>query len=273
MLNQHPQPAQVNFSEAYEKQLVPALFLPAAQILLEHAQPQPDERVLDVACGTGIVARLTAPAVGERGSVTALDISPPMLVVARGLPQPDGAKIDWRDGSALSLPFTDASFDLVLCQQGLQFFPDQLTALREMRRVLKPGGRVLVAVQQGLEQNPIYREFNAALVRHLGMPALAAPFSMGDAGQLERLLTDAGFTRIEVLPISHPVRFESAQVFIAISMFASAAAVTALSTLDEGVRAGLVEKIGQELRETLARYEENGTLVFPMAALIVRGYT
>ncbi len=125
MSQQPPPVAHENPAQAYESYFVPALFVPWTAVLLEHAAPRPGERVLDVACGTGVVARNAAPLVGSEGKVAALDISPAMLDVARSLPAPAGARIDWHEGSALALPFPSEAFDLVLCQQGLQFFPDR----------------------------------------------------------------------------------------------------------------------------------------------------
>jgi ubiquinone/menaquinone biosynthesis C-methylase UbiE len=113
-----------NPAETYEQYFVPAMFIPWATILLRYASPQPGERVLDVACGTGIVARLAAPLVGSNGQVVALDINSAMLAVARTLPAPSGATIHWQEGNAMALPSPDDAFDVVLCQHGLQFVPD-----------------------------------------------------------------------------------------------------------------------------------------------------
>src|SRR4030095_3648080 len=125
---QSPNPAEV-----YERYFGPALFTPWARALLEYAVPQTGERVLDVACGTGIVTRHVAPMVGAAGRVVGLDISPAMLAVARALPVPGGATIEWQEGNALTLALPDAAFDLVLWHQGLQFFPDRAADTREIQ--------------------------------------------------------------------------------------------------------------------------------------------
>lgn len=145
--------------ENYEKNVVTYSTGPLAAILLEHADPQPGEHVVDVACGTGVVARQTAPRVGASGTVAGVDINPVMLAVARSLPAPQGASIDWREGSASALPLPDAAFDLVLCQAGLQFFPDRLTALREMYRVLRLSGRAAISCVRSLEHQPASGSF------------------------------------------------------------------------------------------------------------------
>ena len=135
--------------EVYERELVPAVFGVWAPILVELAQPGPGERVVDVACGTGIVARIAATRVGPTGAVVGVDLNPGMLSVARSVVSTDsrsGGPLQWQEASADKLPFPDGSFDVVYCQLGLQFFADRAAALREMRRVLGPGGRLALMV-------------------------------------------------------------------------------------------------------------------------------
>ena len=120
--------------ELYERYLVPAITRIWASDLIDRAGPKPGKSLLDVACGTGVVARLAAERM-RTGRVVGLDLNEGMLAVARSVPI-TGAPIEWREGSALSLPFENRSFDLVLCQLGVQFFPDRSLALREMKRVL-----------------------------------------------------------------------------------------------------------------------------------------
>jgi ubiquinone/menaquinone biosynthesis C-methylase UbiE len=117
--------------------MVPALFATYAASLIAQAALQPGERVLDAACGTGIVARMAAPHVGETGHVTGLDLNAGMLEVARKGPTLHGAPITWQEGNLEALPFEEGTFDVVLCQQGLQFCPNRAAAVREMRRVLR----------------------------------------------------------------------------------------------------------------------------------------
>ncbi len=110
------------------------------------AVPQSGERVLDIACGTGVVTHLVVPHVGATGKVVGLDLNAGRLAVAQSLSSVSGITIEWREGDVNALPFPDADFDLVTCQQGFQFFPDRLVALREMSRVLVPGGRLALNV-------------------------------------------------------------------------------------------------------------------------------
>ena len=141
-------------AEIYERHMVPAIFGPWAEDLVALATPKPGERVLDVACGTGVVTRLVAQCVGPSGNVVGFDLNPGMLTVARGVPLPSGARVEWREGNVSAMPFPDATFDLALCQQGLQFFPDRPGALREVRRVLVSGGRLALSVWRPMQYSP-----------------------------------------------------------------------------------------------------------------------
>src|SRR5215472_13290367 len=116
------EPSQASPAQLFDQFFRPTLFTPWARSLLQRAAPQSGEQVLDLACGTGTVAQLAAPLVGAEGSVVGVDINPGMLAVAQGQPKPPGTAITWRQGDATALDLPDDSFDLVLCQQGLQFF-------------------------------------------------------------------------------------------------------------------------------------------------------
>jgi ubiquinone/menaquinone biosynthesis C-methylase UbiE len=140
----------LSVAEVYERSMVPAAFALWAADLLALLALQPGSRLLDVAGGTGIVARMAAPHTGATGVVVGLDLHGGMLAVARAQ-APTGV---WVQGSATALPCTTAAFDVVVCQQGVQFFPDRLAALQEMARVLRPGGRVAVVVWGALADNP-----------------------------------------------------------------------------------------------------------------------
>lgn len=155
-------------AELYERYLVPAITSLWAEDLAERADPKAGEAALDIACGTGAVTRLVAARM-KRGRIVGLDFNAGMLAVARSVP--GAASIEWFQGSALSLPFSDRSFDLVTCQLGLQFFPDRPLAVREMRRVLKPSGRVALSVYTSIERTPAAYAFVRALDRHLGPDA------------------------------------------------------------------------------------------------------
>jgi len=174
-MSQHePWPLGGNADALYERYLVPAIFGPWAVDLVALAAPQPGERVLDVACGTGVVARLLAPHVGATGTVVGLDPDAGRLAVARALPPVPGTVVEWREGDVHALPFPAAVFDLVSCQQGLQFFADRLTALREISRVLVPGGRLALNVWRSIRDNPGAAAMAEALEHHVSPEAAAA---------------------------------------------------------------------------------------------------
>src|SRR5690625_4166215 len=179
---------------AYERCLVPEFFAPCADQLFDLASPAPGQRVLDVACGTGIVARRASATVGDDGVVVGIDVNEGMLDQARAA-DPIGT-IEWQRADATALPFPDTSFDVVYCQQGLQFVPERGRAVREMHRVLRPGGRVAIATWRSLDDNPAFAEFVDVLHRQVGEKAatmIRAAFTGPDHDQIAELLSDAGF--------------------------------------------------------------------------------
>lgn len=264
------QPQPRSPAETYEQYFVPAMFLPWATILLRYASPQPGERMLDVACGTGIVARQAAPLVGANGQVVALDMNPAMLAVARAQPAPSGATIRWQEGNAMALPFPDDTFDVVLCQHGLQFVPDRAGAVREMRRVLVPGGRALVIVLQALARHPVFEALMESVARHLSLPvsAVMTPFALCDADELRSLFTATGFAKVAILPESTTVRFPEPERFVPLAVTSSAAAVPAFAQLEAPARAALLETVRGEIEPTIRRYRNGDSVTFPMFAHI-----
>lgn len=185
-------------AESYERRFVPAIGRPVAEGLVEEAALRPGERVLDVACGTGIVTRLAAERVGPDGAVAGLDPNPAMLAVARrAVTGP--APIAWHEAPAEDMPLDDDRFDVVLCGMGLQFFQDRAAGLREAHRVLIPGGR-LVANVPGPTPPPL-RWLREGLARHVSAEAASfvdAVFSLHDADELRSLAMEAGFRRPEI---------------------------------------------------------------------------
>jgi SAM-dependent methyltransferase len=186
-------------AENYQRYFVPAIATPVSAGLLETARLQPGERVLDVACGTGVIARLAAEAVGPAGSVTGIDLAPDMIDVARATRAPAEPSIDWHLGDATALPFPDATYDGVLCQMGLMFIPDRPAAIAEMRRTLSPGGRVVISTPGAIQ--PPFEILERALVEHISADLggfVRAVFSMHDPGTLTSLLRGAGLRDVTV---------------------------------------------------------------------------
>lgn len=195
----------------YEREIAPVLAQWTDE-LLEEARIAPAMRVLDVACGTGTVARRAARLAGSDGMAAGVDCSAEMLAAARVLAEQAGVEIEWREARAETLPFAGKSFDLVTCQQGLQFFGDRAAALSEMARVLGPGGRVALAVWRSLRHSPGLARMLEILERYTGAGSAAgarAPFSLGDAAEIRRLLAAAGFEDIRIKIAVRGVRSES----------------------------------------------------------------
>lgn len=182
----------IEAAEAYEAAFVPAFFAQWAPILSDAAGVTAGQRILDVACGTGIVARTAADRVGA-ANVVGVDLNEAMLTVARRV----HADIDWRQGDAVALPFDAGSFDTVLCQMALMFFPDRIKALQEMARVAAPGGTVAILVPSSLDAQPAYGPFVDMAARHAGSEArslLSTYFACGDLDNLTTLFENAGLS-------------------------------------------------------------------------------
>jgi len=250
-------------SAAYERVMVPAVFGPWAKDLLDTAALASGMRVLDVACGTGIVARLAAGQVGPTGWVVGVDTNEAMLAVARAQPVPVGAQVEWRQGDATKLPFPDEQFDRVLCQHGLQYVPDRTTALREMKRVLAAGGRLGLSV---FSQSIGYQIFEHTAAQFVGEKAAAImrePFALADLDELSGLLRMVELSTVEMHTKTLPARFASASDFIDYQLGGRLA--NAVSTLSDETRTALVVA----LRKAFEPYVGPGGLAFPMEAHVV----
>jgi ubiquinone/menaquinone biosynthesis C-methylase UbiE len=263
---QAPSPAQM-----YENFFVPAMFMPFAPDLIEQVAPQAGERVLDVACGTGAIARQLPPLVGPDGAVAGVDISPEMLEVARSISAGSAPAIDWTEGGAEDLPFDDESFDAVLCQQGLQFVGDRQTVLSEMYRVLAPGGRVGITVWQGVERQPAVLIVDKAIRREIG-DALDVPYSLGDPDELRRLLETAGFDDVTTNEVTHPTHFAYSDQFTRMIVMAGVAVLPAFATMLEDDQKTTVAAIAREIDPGLQEYRVGDEIVSPMTANIAVGY-
>jgi SAM-dependent methyltransferase len=199
---------QTEVATGYEDLLVPALFGQWADIVLDAAQVRGSDRVLDVACGTGVLARQAVERVGPTGAIGGIDPAPGMLAVAGRL----APTVAWRQGTAESLPYADHSFDAVVSQFGLMFFADRRKALREMVRVLAPQGRLAVAVWDSLENIPAYAAEVALLDRIAGAraaDALRAPFVLGSPKDLVTLFKGADIPSVAIATHTGTARFPS----------------------------------------------------------------
>ncbi len=264
------QPQLNQSAELYERFFVPGMFVPSASLLLDHAALRAGEHVLDVACGTGIVSRMAAPFVGKTGHVTGLDIAGHMLEVARSRPMPAGAAIEWREGDATNMPLADGAFDAVVSQHGLPFIPDRAAAVREMHRVLKPGGRALVCVWQALGLHPVFDVMCRSVARHLGVPLSETdlPFALGDSDEFRALFTAAKFRKVEIRTRMVMARFADAERYAALNVATAPAAHPAFRKLHDQARESVMAAVRADIEPIARQYTEGDSVRFPMFAQI-----
>jgi ubiquinone/menaquinone biosynthesis C-methylase UbiE len=252
-----------NAAENYERYFVPTIGMAWATALLDAAELDPGDRVLDVACGTGLVARLAAERVGRDGAVAGLDINPAMLAVARSVPS-SGASIEWHEASAESLPLADAGFDVVLSSLGLQFVPDKASALREMQRVLAPAGQLAIATVGPTP--PLFVVLEQALARHVKPEAAGftrAVFSLHEPQELEKMTSGAGFHHVEVRSEALSVTLPAPADFLWQYVHSTPLAA-AVAQIDDVSRAALE-------RDVVAAWQsfvKDGALVFDANAVL-----
>ena len=252
--------------ENYERYFVPAIGRPLAHALVDLAGVRPGQRVLDVACGTGIVASVAAERVGAEGLVAGVDINPGMLAVARSTPA-NAAPISWHEAPADALPFPEGAIDIVLCQLGLQFFPDRLGALREMRRVLAPSGRTLVLVPGPVPE--IFAILEEALAAHY-TPDVAAfvqvVFSLHEPDELRGLMADAGFRRSDARAHSETLPLPSPEGFLW-QYVSSTPLATVVTDLDDRARTAVAQDVVASWRP----FTQQGSLLLELGFSVASG--
>ena len=257
-----PQPQTPYPAVVYDELFVPALFGPWGPRVCELARIDRGHRVLDVACGTGALTLAAAQRTGPEGRVVGLDANPEMLAVARQKELP----VEWREGRAEALPFPDASFDRVVSQFGFMFFEDPAEALREMRRVLRPGGGIVVAVCDGLDHSPGYAVLTELLHRLFGAEvaeAFRAPFVLGDRDRLASIAREGSLETFEIVRLDGEVRFDSVDDLVSAER---ACAWTLGGLLDDDQ----FRRLRAAAEESLAPFvEDDGSVAFVMPALCI----
>ena len=249
--------------EIYETVFVPAMMGEWAPRVIALANPQPGERILDVACGTGALTRVVAKSIGPNGRVVGLDLSPEMLAEARKITfDPSNvAPIEWREGDASAIPFDSETFDIVFCNFGLMFFPDRVAALKEMHRVLKKDGRLALAVWGSIAKCPGQMAMKESWERHFTEDAglFAAQHSLSDPETVLSLVYDAGFRDASAQPAMGIVRLPSPE-----DLARSYGAMAGIQT-DEKNRAEVIDEVSTALQS----YVGADGLAYPIEAILV----
>jgi SAM-dependent methyltransferase len=246
-------------AQRYERYVARYILGPWAPLLVDASQVGVGERVLDVACGTGVVARAAAERAGAAGRIVGVDLNSGMITVARSLPAPAGAPIAWIECSALGLPLQKATMDVVLCQQGLQFFPDKALAMREMRRVLVRGGRLALSVWNGIGlYNSAVGEALARFLSDAAAVQFCASRQAPAKEELQRLAAEAGFSAVDVRVSRSNVHLPRLDQFTLDHL--SATPVAPLITAAEPEAR---QKIGASVMKELHRYADGKGVTYP----------
>ncbi|ASY66608.1 Ubiquinone/menaquinone biosynthesis methyltransferase UbiE (plasmid) [Sinorhizobium sojae CCBAU 05684] len=252
-------------AEIYDTHFVPALFAQWGPVVAAEAGVRKGDRVLDVACGTGALTLAAAKITGPSGSVVGLDANPDMLAVARGKP----GQIEWLEGKAEALPLPDNGFDVVVSQFGFMFFEDKPKALAEMMRVLRPGGRLAVAVCDAVENSPGYGAFALLLDQLFGKEvgdAFRAPFSLGNVGRLQEICSEAGLMEAEIVQRNGKVRFRSIDALVSTER-------ACVWTLGGVLTDQQFERLLMESETALGPFViDGGTIEFDMPSLIIKAW-
>lgn len=249
----------------YERFFVPTIGEPLAKDLIRKADLRPGERVLDTACGTGIIARLALKEVGNEGRIAGLDVNPGMINVARSITT--DLPIEWHQASAEQMPFVDESFDVVICQMGLQFMENKAAALLEMRRVLAPGGRLILNVpgpagapfailakKMGRTIGPDARKF----VEHV--------FMLNDVEAIRELMQAASFSTVEIQEQYKMLALPTPKKFLW-QYISSTPLYQVVAEADEKAKAALEQQVVAQWQQ----FVDDTSFVYEQRIVTVRG--
>jgi ubiquinone/menaquinone biosynthesis C-methylase UbiE len=246
---------------------VPVIFVPWAQHLLSKAVPQEGENILDVACGTGIVARMAKSRVGPSGNVAGVDLNSGMLNVAKSIV--GSSRINCIEADVGNIPLESKSFDKAYCQQGLQFFPNKVGALKEIHRLLRSGGKCLVVAAQSLEQHPLMNSQVAALTKHIDANAAAgirAVCSLPNGNEIAEYFKEAGFDKVSWETVDLTLLHKDGRAFIQNGIMSTPLAGI-IATWSDTDRNALLD----DILEGLSTCFDGKALTFPHISSVVMG--
>jgi len=250
-------------AEAYEELLVPAITGQWAAPMLDLAGVSAGQRVLDVACGTGVLARAAAERVGPTGHVVGVDLNPAMLTVAARI-RPD---LEWREGDAANLPLEDERFDSALCLSALFFFPDVNAAVAEMARVVRTGGVVVIQTYASLDDQPVYGQFIETVLRYASEDArslIDTYFSRGDLPALRQTFEGASLRVEQTVSPMGVAAYGSWDELIATEVKST--------PLVDRLTDDQLEQIRQDLESLLRRHQApDGSLKLPIRSHLITG--
>jgi ubiquinone/menaquinone biosynthesis C-methylase UbiE len=256
-----------NSPAAYEKYLVPGFFKPWAEKLVHLSSPAPGSSILDVACGTGIVARTAASKAGSGARITGLDINPQMLGKATEMAENEGLEIEWQQGDAGDLPFEDNRFDHLFCQQAMQFFTEPQQVLVEMHRVLRPEGMLTLNILRSIHHNPAYKILADKLEKHAGDTAgtmMRSPFPDWNQKTIRNMVEEAGFGNIRIHLEIISMRYPSPEEFLRREA-ASSPLAREIEAMEPETRMELVD----DLNRSLEACTDDRGVVFPMETTVI----
>ncbi len=258
-------------AETYEAFMVTYRFRPWAEALFDHIELRPGARLLDLACGTGIVARVAATRLQNSGTVTGIDMNPAMIEVARSASATEQLDIPWQVGLAGELPFPDASYDVVTIQQGLQFFPDKPAALKECLRVLVPGGLLAVEIWSTLEKQGVQKAYAEAIERVTGTPSMHAPYGTTTSPQLRDLIADAGFVDVTVDEVTIVLSYDDPGSYGERMLQGTSAGVPSMHGRSDEERAELAKAVTVEMAEAVRAATVGDYLITDSTTFIATG--
>lgn len=269
-MSAHDAPAP-NPAQMYEDVLVSHIFRPLSVQILRITPPRAGDRVLDVACGTGIILREAVQQNSDLKRIAGVDLNPNMIEVGKTLIEVEDQEIEWHVTGVDSLPFENREFTLAYCQQGLQFFQDKHQALTEMHRVLDDEGRLVTVTWKDLSFHPFIAALNEVSIEHAGTPMLAEPFSLGDPQRLASDFEEAGFSGTTTENVSFTMTTDSPDQHTRMLLIGATAAIPSLQQLEHEERVELVDQVISHASPVFDAYSRDGRLSMEWHATVAIG--